>query len=135
MLNTDNDANRRFVEQCYRTTSTLVNPIVDWTDDDVWEFLHYYGCESNPCYKFGETRIGCIGCPLAGFNQMKRDFFRYPKYETAYIKTFDRMIKARVEKGMEVRSSWKDGRSVMKWWVGDDPLQLSLFDEESEIEV
>lgn len=32
ILNTDNDENRRMVEQCYRTTSTLVNPIIDWTD-------------------------------------------------------------------------------------------------------
>ena len=51
VLNTDNDENRRFVELCYRTTSTLVNPIVDWTDDDVWEFLHYYGIKSNPLYE------------------------------------------------------------------------------------
>ncbi len=133
VLNTDNDVNRRFVEQCYRTTSALVNPIVDWTDEDVWEFLHYYGCESNPEYKCGESRIGCIGCPLAGFRQMKRDFIKHPKYEIAYIRAFDRMIEARKEKGLPVRESWEDGKSVMKWWVGDDPLQLSLFDEESEV--
>lgn len=35
VLNNDNAATRRFVEHCYRTTSTMVNPIVDWIDNDV----------------------------------------------------------------------------------------------------
>ena len=38
-LNNDNAETRRFVESCYRTTSTLVNPIVDWTTTEVWDFF------------------------------------------------------------------------------------------------
>lgn len=60
ILNDDNDKNRRLVEHCYRTTKTMVNPIVDWSDYDVWAFLHYYGCKSNPLYECGFNRIGCI---------------------------------------------------------------------------
>ena len=39
LLNMDNDENRRTVENCYRTKKTLVNPIIDWSDSDVWEFI------------------------------------------------------------------------------------------------
>lgn len=53
IMNDDNDDARRFVESCYRTNHVMVNPIVDWTTQDVWEFLHYYGCESNPLYQEG----------------------------------------------------------------------------------
>lgn len=130
VLNIDNDANRRFVEMCYRTTSTLVNPIVDWTDTDVWEFLHHYGCQSNPLYQCGENRIGCIGCPMQNSKGMKRDFARYPKYEAMYIRAFERMLESRKERGLVNRASWRNGKSVMKWWVGDDPLQISMFDED-----
>ena len=126
VLNIDNDANRRFVEMCYRTTSTLVNPIVDWSDEDVWEFLHHYGCKSNPLYQCGECRIGCIGCPMQGAKGMKRDFARYPKYKLMYTKAFDRMLDARRERGQKM--SWRNGEDVMAWWLGDDPNQLSLFD-------
>lgn len=49
IFNDDNDKNRRLVEHCYRTTKTMVNPIVDWSDDDVWNFLRYYGCNQIRC--------------------------------------------------------------------------------------
>ena len=39
ILNDDNDEARRMVEHCYRTQKTIVNPIVDWEEEDVWEFL------------------------------------------------------------------------------------------------
>lgn len=128
IMNDDNSETRRFVEMCYRTTSTLINPIVDWTDEDVWEFLHYYGCRGNPLYQCGEKRIGCIGCPLQGSRGMKKDFQKYPKYRAAYVRAFDKMIKAREEAGLPNDAAWADGEHVMRWWVGDDPLQRTLFD-------
>lgn len=132
MLNTDNSETRRFVEMCYRTTSTLVNPIIDWTDTDVWEFLHHYGCRSNPLYQCGFKRIGCIGCPLGGFASMKREFQLYPKHRAMYVRAFDKMVAAREAAGLENRVSWLDGEHVMRWWVGDDPNQYSFFDMDLE---
>lgn len=124
ILNDDNDINRRFVEHCYRTITTLLNPIVDWTDNDVWDFLKYYGCESNPLYQCGFNRIGCIGCPMAGKHRYT-EFMLYPKYRQNYVKTFERMIKHRNERGLE--TVWQSGEEVMKWWLGEDPNQLSFL--------
>lgn len=143
VLNTDNDESRRFVELCYRTTSTLVNPIIDWTDQDVWAFLHHYGIRPNPLYEVkdvgstymccGTRRIGCIGCPMQGSSGMKMDFIRYPKYRDIYLRTFERMQKHRIETGMAPFGSDRYGgmspRQIMMWWVGDDPRQLSIFGE------
>ena len=127
ILNVDNDENRRFVEHCYRTRKTMVNPIVNWTDEDVWLFLKHYGCDSNPLYQCGFTRIGCIGCPMTNKHRYF-EFERYPRYKALYIKTFDRMLKARAEKGLTNRVGWQTGKDVFKWWMGEDPLQLT-FDE------
>ena len=89
----DNDIGRKMVEQCYMKHKTTVNPIVDWEDEDVWEFLNdvvkVQHCE---LYDQGFTRLGCIGCPLQGREGMLRDFERWPKYKQLYIKAFDRMI-------------------------------------------
>ena len=90
----DNDGTRKMVEQCYMKKRTTINPIVDWEEEDVWEFLNEVvkvpHCE---LYDQGYTRLGCIGCPLQGRSGMERDFERYPKYKELYIKAFDRMIK------------------------------------------
>ena len=94
IMNDDNDESRRIVENCYRTRKVMVNPIVDWTDEEVWEYIHHQNLPYCELYDQGYTRIGCIGCPLAGAEKMKRDFERYPKYRDNYIRAFDRMIKA-----------------------------------------
>lgn len=133
VLNTDNDASRRVVEQCYRTTATLINPIIDWTDEEVWEFLHYYGCQSNPEYCNGAKRVGCIGCPMAGGKGQKQEFEKYPKYREAYVRAFEKMLQRKKEKGHQMFDIskgryWRDGEAVMRWWVGDDPLQITFED-------
>lgn len=92
ILNDDNDENRRLVEQCYRTHKTMVNPIVDWTDDDVWAFLNGNNIPHCSLYDEGFTRLGCIGCPLSGTKNMIFDFERWPKYKELYIRAFQRMI-------------------------------------------
>jgi hypothetical protein len=91
-MNDDNDENRRTVEQCYRTRKTMVNPIVDWSDEDVWDFLNSNNIPHCCLYDEGFTRLGCIGCPLAGKKNMERDFERWPKYKELYIRAFQRMI-------------------------------------------
>ena len=132
ILNDDNDKNRRFVERCYRTTSTMINPIVDWTDEDVWDFLYYYGCRGNPLYEVEDTgktfkcgnrcRIGCVACPMKNRQAMKADLIRLPKFRDNYLRAFDRMLKAHPK--LKSRGIWFSARDVMIWWVGDDPRTI-----------
>ena len=89
----DNGESRKMVEQCYQKNKVTINPIVDWEEEDVWEFIKEVAqvpyCE---LYDQGYTRLGCIGCPLQGREGMLADFERYPKYKNLYIMAFDRMI-------------------------------------------
>nr|DAK05986.1 MAG TPA: phosphoadenosine-phosphosulfate reductase [Caudoviricetes sp.]DAZ42403.1 MAG TPA: phosphoadenosine-phosphosulfate reductase [Caudoviricetes sp.] len=119
VMNDDNDENRRLAEFCYRTQKMLLNPIVDWTDDEVWEFLNDIAKVSHCClYDEGYTRIGCIGCPMAGTAGQKAQFERYPKFRTLYIRAFDRMIEQRNAEGLP--TTWQNGEEVMRWWLKED---------------
>lgn len=62
----DNDEKRRLFETCNLKGKMTVNPIVDWSDDDVWDYTHSEHLPINPLYCEGQKRVGCIGCPIAG---------------------------------------------------------------------
>lgn len=126
ILNNDNDETRQLVEHCYKQSKVLINPIVEWTDSDVWEFIKHYGIEVNPLYECGYKRVGCIGCPFASPKNRLRDFARYPKYKSNYIKAFERMIKRRRERNKVDRVNWSTGEAVFNWWLRYDDTQLKF---------
>ncbi|MCM1328071.1 MAG: phosphoadenosine phosphosulfate reductase family protein [Ruminococcus sp.] len=122
ILNNDNDEDRRIFEHCQLKGKRVLNPIIDWSDGDVWEFLHYYGCESNPLYQCGYKRIGCVGCPMS--YHRKAEFDKYPKFKQAYIKTFDRMLQSDFYKNN--KASWNCGEEVFEWWVSDKQKKIEI---------
>lgn len=113
MLNNDNEESRKMVEQCYKLNKTVVNPIIDWTNADVWEFINEYSIPYCKMYDEGYKRIGCIGCPI-GNN--KEELEKFPKYKQAYIRAFERMLKEGRKSGVEY-DKWETGEDVYKWWV------------------
>lgn len=143
ILNSDNDDVRLMYETCKLQGKHILNPIINWTADDVWEYLNGLGVPHCCLYDEGQTRIGCIGCPMGGKKGMEREFARYPKYKAAYLHTFERMLKARAESGMN--DVWQNAEDVMDWWTNGsdkeylDENQLTFDDlerlrEESEFE-
>ena len=130
--NMDNDENRRMIEQCYRTQKTLINPIIDWTDDDIWEFSKAENIKQNQLYiQCGGTkeRLGCILCPMARMEDKLNDLKNYPKIAECYIKAFDKMLENTPDKS---KVSWKNGTEVMDWWLygnkETDENQISFDD-------
>lgn len=93
----------------------VVRPIIDWSDDDVWEYIKKYNLPYCELYDRGWKRLGCIGCPLS--SNQKRELEAYPRYKKNYIKAFEKMIEARKAKGKNCE--WETGEEVMSWWVGD----------------
>lgn len=127
MLMNDNDSKRRMNELCMQKNKMVVNPIIDWKDSDVWDFIGSEHIETCELYKCGYDRVGCIGCPMAGKKRYK-EFADFPKYKQSYIRAFGRMLDVRKEKGLETQ--WKTGEDVFKWWMNDDNLvgQMELSD-------
>ena len=133
ILNNDNDDRRMLFENCRLKAKRVVNPIIDWTEDDIWEFLDDVNTAINPLYCRGQKRVGCIGCPMAGRRGMEREFAIWPKYRGLYIAAFDRMLEERLRRG-KIDGSWRVGTTgvdVLLWWILDGVLPglIDLFED------
>ena len=128
VLTNDNDDNRRLVEHCFRRRKITVNPIIEWTDADVWEFIKAEKIPYCQLYDEGFHRLGCIGCPMASTEQRLKDFERWPRYKDNYMRAFVRMLERRIELNKEdpSRPVWKAGgtertnptaQDVFNWWM------------------
>ena len=136
IMNDDNDDSRRMVENCYRTRKTMLNPIVDWLDEDVWQFIHENNLPYCSLYDEGKKRLGCIGCPMASQFEREEDFKRWPQYEKLYRKAIGNMIEMRRIKGKSLKRGLDTVDNVMDWWMErtrpDDVLQNQISMEDDE---
>lgn len=48
------------------TKQTVVAPIIEWTDFDVWLYILTTGIDFNEAYRLGYSRVGCWCCPNNG---------------------------------------------------------------------
>ncbi len=132
ILNNDNDDKRMLFENCRLKAKRVVNPIVDWKDGDVWDFLADAKKPLNPCYAEGWCRVGCVGCPMAGKHGREEEFQRWPKYKDLYILAFQNMLRERERRG-KMQGSWRmgtTGQDVFNWWMEYDILPGQIDWEE-----
>lgn len=125
-------AKRQMTETCTRhKTKRYLHPIIDWSDVDVWEYIHTYNVPYCKLYDEGFKRLGCIMCPYGGQKQMREQAARWPQYAKAYEAAFQRMIDKRRADGYPTQ--WETGAEVMRWWLGEDNRlreddhQITLF--------
>ena len=116
------------VDFCYKSNKRIINPIIDWTEKDVWNFIKTQGLKYCSLYDEGYKRIGCIMCPLQNRSGILRDKERYPKFYNAYLLAFKKMLEERKMRGKETR--WNSPEEVMNWWIYQKPKgqEDKLFD-------
>lgn len=129
ILSNDNVDNRTFLESCYRQKKTVLNPIINWEDEDVWEFIHKYDVPYCQLYDEGYSRLGCIGCPMN--TNREQELEKYPAYKRAYLRAFEKMIKVREQRGL-TKGGFDTPENVMSWWL--QKQDKSQIDGQMEME-
>lgn len=114
---------RKAVETCYKKKQRfLINPIIDWSDKEVWQYIHENNVKYCCLYDEGFKRLGCIGCPMAD-GQRKQQFKRWPRIEKLYRKTFQELIDIRLSKSPEWQKkhplpiAWENGDKIFQRWL------------------
>ena len=134
VMNYDNDDAREFVETCFRTNRVLINPLINWEEDDIWKYIKDERLPINPLYECGWKRVGCVGCPMAGYKGRVKEFERYPKYRERYIRIADRIVEQQKKKRGDQYNGLKTGLLYFKKWIEDPNTDGQFsFDEEGNI--
>jgi phosphoadenosine phosphosulfate reductase len=99
----------------------IINPIIHWSNEMVWDFIKERNIPICELYAEGWKRLGCVGCPMGGSKNMRREFERWPQYKILYIRAFDKMLQHRKGIGKEPFASIpnESGQAVFDWWVKD----------------
>jgi phosphoadenosine phosphosulfate reductase len=111
-------SNRKLYEPDTRNKKTVyLNPIVDWKDKTVWDYIHKNGLKHCSLYDEGFDRIGCIMCPLQSAEQMEKEGKRWPKFYNAYQSAIRRGLQRAQERGKISTVSGLTAEDTMRWWI------------------
>lgn len=118
---------RRMTEKCYRDKSkTYINPIIDWSDADIWEFIKSRNMPYCSLYDEGFKRLGCVGCPSSN---IKREFERWP----GIAKLWKKAIYDAWRECKDGKKGFSSPDEMWNWYVegkhyGEDPDQTVMFE-------
>lgn len=116
---------RKLVETCFTdTTKTFLHPIVDWGNEEVWEYLRERNLEYCSLYDEGASgkykgdgvfqRIGCVLCPMTRNTEIQ--IGRWPKiagaWERACYRLWDRHTKG--------TDRFPSPEVMWQWWKDRD---------------
>lgn len=94
-----------------------VNPILDWTETDVWEYLNNVvnvpHCE---LYDQGRRRVGCLFCPMKNHKEIVDDMQRYPHQFNRLKKTVAKIAEAD-------KIFPNDPKAILEWHLSDKSAQ------------
>ena len=121
-----------------RKESWILNPILYWSDEDVWRYIQNEGLPYCELYDQGFDRLGCIGCPMARKKRLTQ-FERWPKYEAAWKRAFKKLwdtyhgqLTQRGKVRMIDRMGFTGWEDYWTWWMSGesgkyDERQMELF--------
>lgn len=99
----------------------ILNPIIDWSDSDVWDYITLNELPYPSVYDEGQKRVGCVMCPLACRSRRVYDYERYPQHVKALERAVDAFLEAHPNTTL---TEWGgDGKDIVYRWVHESPLE------------
>ena len=90
----------------------MINPIIEWTDAEVWEYINRYKLPYNPLYDMGYKRVGCIGCPLS--SNQRKELLNNPRWAALYKRSAEKYL----NNGTTQKTGNKvDVETYFNWWI------------------
>ena len=97
-------------------------PILEWTDEDVAEFINERNIKCHPLYYRGgqfdvTQRLGCMGCPLKSRKKRIQEFKNNPKLLKAWIRAGQKRFKSEAYQNGGAKHKFKDAFEAMGYML------------------
>ena len=119
ILLNDNGEDRRESEFCMQKRTYVCNPLIDWSESDVWNFIRDENLKYCKLYDEGFKRLGCIGCPMATRKERIHEFERWEGYKKQYLSCCDKLAQSYKANGDKGAKLFNDGQDMFDWWMRD----------------
>lgn len=93
------------------------NPILEWTSAEVWLYMYAHNLVINEAYKKGNSRVGCLFCPLSSDKSNSIQYSMHGKLIEKYIDIIREKINDKNIDGYIENGGWiarKNGRDIKK---------------------
>lgn len=110
----------------------MLYPILDWTINNVWDFIKMRNLPINPCYKIF-SRVGCAFCPFQPRKLTLTYCQSHPKQTQALINAINIYIErgkhtAKISDANDYFDSWTRKESYQEYLAQKNQLELPLLD-------
>lgn len=123
-------AKRHIFEQCTKIPGKkFLNPIIDWTHQDVWMFIRKLNLKYCNLYDLGWKRIGCLFCPMESAKRKHAEAKMYPKMANAFIVSLQKLKNNREQQGKNSCDAWKDGSDMFEWYISNKSTTAYVNDK------
>jgi len=95
----------QFVDRILEHRQIAVNPVLDWTDEDIHDFMREYGIPENPCYDLFGHSGNCMFCPYYGKSIIEKTL-RDPHWREKIVRGL-----------LEANIRGKYGRQIAQRWL------------------
>ena len=96
----------------------FVRPIIDFENNDVWEYIKLNNLPYCSLYDEGFKRLGCILCPFS--REIEREMRYFPKTTQAWKRACDKIVEKRLASGREYKHTFQTGQELFDWWIKRD---------------
>jgi len=113
------ESNSRGKRQMFEgnTIKSYLHPIIDWSANEVWEFIKEKSLSYCKLYDKGWKRIGCLFCPFSSKFEKRLHLECYPKFAEAFRRSFRRLYANRKAEGNTSVDRWKNSDEMFEWWL------------------
>ena len=102
-------------------------PILEWTDQDIEEFIKERNIKCHPLYYRGgqfdvTKRLGCMGCPIQSRKKRIQEFMENPKLLKAWIRAGQKRFKSEAYQNGDSKYHFKDAFEAMGYQLYCDNI-------------